>query len=159
MNLAAAMATGEFLLFLHADTLPPPDYTQVITRVLQSPTTSAGAFRFELSGNLPGTLLIEALVNLRCRLRGTPYGDQGLFVRRRIFRHAGRFPEWPVLEDLHLVRMLKRIGRIRTSAEAARTSPRRWQQGGTIRTFLRHQVMLAAYHIGVPARHIAKLRR
>jgi hypothetical protein len=54
--------------------------------------------------------------------------------------------------------MLKRIGHIRTSTEAARTSPRRWQQGGTIRTFLRHQLMLAAYRIGVPARHIAKLR-
>ena len=158
MNLAAAMATGEFLLFLHADTLPPPDYTQVITRVLQSPTTSAGAFRFELSGNLPGTFLIEALVNLRCRLRGTPYGDQGLFVRRRIFQHIGRFPDWPVLEDLHMVRLLKRLGPVRTAPQAARTSARRWEKGGTILTFLRHQLMLAAYHLGVPPRLIARLR-
>jgi rSAM/selenodomain-associated transferase 2/rSAM/selenodomain-associated transferase 1 len=158
MNLAAATATGEFLLFLHADTMPPTDYASIIRTILHAPGTSAGAFGFALSGKLSSASLIERMVNLRCRLFQTPYGDQGLFLRRRIFRHAGRFPEWPVLEDLHLVRILRRIGRVRTSTEIAHTSPRRWQNGGTIRTFLRHQLMLAAYHIGVPARHIAKFR-
>lgn len=158
MNLGAATATGEFLLFLHADTLPPSDYPAVIRTILQTPGTSAGAFRFALSGELPTASLIERCVNLRCRLFQTPYGDQGLFLRRRIFRQVGRFPDWPVLEDLHLVRMLRRLGRVRTADEAARTSPRRWQQGGTVLTFLRHQLMLAAYHLGVPARHIAKWR-
>ncbi len=158
MNLAASTATGEFLLFLHADTVPPTDYPAVIRAILHTPGTSGGAFRFALKGELRTAPLIERMVNLRCRLFQTPYGDQGLFLRRRIFHHAGRFPEWPVLEDLHLVRMLKRIGLIRTSAETAHTSPRRWQQGGTVRTFFRHQLMLAAYHIGVSARHIAKLR-
>lgn len=158
MNLAAASATGEFLLFLHADTMPPSDYTSIIRSILHAPGTSAGAFGFSLSGKLSSAPLIERMVNLRCRLFQTPYGDQGLFLRRRIFRHAGRFPDWPVLEDLHMVRILRRIGCVQTSSEAARTSPRRWQHGGTIRTFLRHQLMLAAYHIGVPARHIAKIR-
>ena len=158
MNLAAATATGEFLLFLHADTLPPENDPAIIRSILHTPGTSAGAFRFALKGELRTARLIEHMVNLRCHLFQTPYGDQGLFLRRRIFRHAGPFPKWPVLEDLHLVRMLKKIGRIHTSAEAARTSPRRWQKGGTLRTFLRHQLMLAAYHLGVPAKHIAKLR-
>jgi len=158
MNLAAAMATGEFLLFLHADTLPPPDYPQVISRVLQSPGTSAGAFRFALAGDLAGAPLIESLVHLRCRLQGTPYGDQGLFIRRRIFRHLGGFPDWPVLEDLHMVRRLKRLGPVRTAQQEAMTSPRRWENGGTVRTFLRHQLMLVAYHLGVPPRMIARLR-
>lgn len=158
MNLAAAMATGEFLLFLHADTLPPPEYPLVISRMLQSPSTSAGAFRFELAGDLRCAPLIEALVNLRCSLIGTPYGDQGLFIRRRIFRHLGGFPDWPVMEDLHMVRLLKRLGQVRTASQAARTSARRWQQGGTLRTFLRHQLMLVAYRLGVPPRVIAKLR-
>jgi hypothetical protein len=158
MNLAAATATGEFLLFLHADTMPPSDYASIIRAILTAPGTSAGAFGFALSGKLSSASLIERMVNLRCRLFQTPYGDQGLFLRRRMFRRAGRFPDWPVLEDLHLVRMLRRIGRVQTSTEIALTSPRRWQHGGTIRTFLRHQLMLAAYHIGVPARHIAKIR-
>jgi len=158
MNLAAATATGEFLLFLHADTMPPSDYPSVIRSILHAPGTSVGAFRFALTGGLRTASLIERMVNLRCRLFQTPYGDQGLFLRRRIFRHAGRYPDWPVLEDLHLVRMLRRIGRVRTSPEAARTSPRRWQQGGTVSTFLRHQLMLAAYRLSIPPRHIAKLR-
>jgi rSAM/selenodomain-associated transferase 2/rSAM/selenodomain-associated transferase 1 len=158
MNLAAAAATGEFLLFLHADTIPPPDCPSIIRTILQTPGTSAGAFRFALAGELRTSHLIERMVNLRCRLFQTPYGDQGLFLRRRVFWRAGRFPEWPVLEDLHLVRRLRKIGTVRIAAEAARTSARRWQKGGTIRTFLRHQLMLAAYHIGVPARHIARFR-
>ena len=158
MNLAAAMATGEFLLFLHADTLPPPGYPQIIRRLLQMPGTSAGAFRFELAGNLAAAPLIEPLVHLRCRLGGTPYGDQGLFLRRRIFRHLGGFPDWPVLEDLHFVRQLKRLGPVRLAPQAARTSARRWEDGGTARTFLRHQMMLIAYRLGIPPRMIAKLR-
>lgn len=93
MNLAAAMATGEFLLFLPADTMPPPEYPQVVTRLLQSPAVSAGAFRFELAGDVRSAPLIESLVELRCRLLGTPAGDQGLFMRRRIFHHVGGFPD------------------------------------------------------------------
>ncbi len=158
INLAAVMATGEFLLFLHADTMPPSDYSRVIQRVLQSPGTSAGAFRFALACNFAAAPLIESLVHLRCHLQGTPYGDQGLFIRRRIFRHLGGFPDWPVLEDLHLVRRLKQLGPVRTAHQAAMTSPRRWENGGIVRTFLRHQLMLAAYHLGVPPRLIARLR-
>ncbi len=159
MNRASAMATGEFLLFLHADTTPPPDFQQVITRMLQSPATSAGAFRFELIGDLPSAPLIESLVDLRCHLLGTPYGDQGLFMRRRIFQHVGGYPDWPVMEDLHLVRRLKHHGPVRTAPEAARTSARRWEECGTVRTFFRHQMMLAAYHLGVSAKFIARFRR
>lgn len=158
MNLAAANATGEFLLFVHADTLPPVDYPDVIRRVLQMPGTSAGAFRFQLAGDLAAAPLIEVFVQIRCQLVGTPYGDQGLFMRRRIFQHLGGFPDWPVMEDLHFVRRLKRLGAVRTAPETALTSARRWQSGGTIRTFLCHQLMLAAYFLHLPPRWIARLR-
>lgn len=158
MNAAAAIATGEFLLFLHADTLPPENFPQIISRILQQPGISAGAFSFALSGNLSTAHWIETLVNLRCRFFQTPYGDQGMFLRRQIFTHLGGFPDWQVMEDFHFIRRLKSLGRVSTAEEIAHTSPRRWQDGGTIRTFLRHQLMLGAYHIGVPARHIAKLR-
>ncbi len=158
MNVAAAMATGEFLLFLHADTLPPLDYGEVVGRILQKPGTSAGAFRFQLAGDLAAAPLIESLVHLRCDLLGMPYGDQGLFIRRSIFRHLGGFPDWPAMEDLHLVRRLKRLGPVRTAPQAALTSPRRWETGGIVRTFLRHQLMLAAYFLSVPPRWIARVR-
>ncbi len=158
MNLGASAATGEFLLFLHADTLPPSDFQQVVRRVLHSPGTSSGAFRFALAGEMRTSPIIEHLVNLRCRWLKTPYGDQGLFLRRRMFEHAGGFPDWPVMEDLHMVRALSRFGRVLISSEAARTSPRRWQRGGTLRTFLSHQVMFAAFHLGIPPRLINRLR-
>ncbi len=158
MNLGAAAATGEFLLFLHADTAPPPDFSSVIHRILLAPGVSAGAFSFSLEGELPAGEIISIMVNLRCRLFQTPYGDQGIFLRRSIFVLAECFPEWPVMEDLHIIRRLKRIGRIYIAKEAARTSQRRWEKRGTTRTFLRHQLMIAAYYIGVPAAHIAKLR-
>ncbi|MGL5017715.1 MAG: TIGR04283 family arsenosugar biosynthesis glycosyltransferase [Luteolibacter sp.] len=159
MNRAAAMATGEFLLFLHADTVPPPEYQQIVTRLLQSPGTSAGAFRFGLTGELPSASLIEFLVNLRCRLLGTPYGDQGLFMRRRIFQHLGGYPDWPVMEDLHLVHQLKRLSPVRVAEEAARISSRRWKKYGLVRTFLSNQLMLAFYHLGLPAKFIARFRQ
>ncbi|HUF62659.1 MAG TPA: hypothetical protein VMN36_11340 [Verrucomicrobiales bacterium] len=105
-------------------------------------------------GDLAAAPLIESLV----KLRNLPYGDQGLFIRRRVFRHIGGFPDWPVMEDLHLVRRLGKLGAVRTSAASILTSPRRWESSGVIATFLRHQLMLAAYYLGVPPRHISRLR-
>ena len=137
--------------------IAPQVGVHVITRLLQSPATSAGAFRFQLAGDLPGAPLIESVVNLRCRLLGTPYGGQGLSMRRRIFRHLGGYPDWPVMEDRHLVRQLNRLAAVRTAPEAARTATRRWANGGPLRTFPRHQRMLAAYHPGAPAEFIARL--
>ncbi len=158
MNYAASVATGEFLLFLHADTLPPPRFPEIVACTLQTPDTSAGAFRFQTNPDLPAAALIESLVYLRCNLRHIPYGDQGLFLRRSLFHSLGGFPEWPVMEDYHMVRRLGRIGNIRVTQEPAITSSRRWSEDGVIRTFLRHQLMLAAYHLGVPPARIARLR-
>lgn len=158
MNHGAAVATGEHLLFLHADTVPPASYEAVINRILGVPGTAVGAFRFELDSDLPAAPLIESLVSLRCQLQGTPYGDQGLFVRRHVFDHLGGFPEWPAMEDVDFVRRLKRMGKVRISDESARTSARRWRNQGVIRTFLGHQLMLASYRVGLSPRQIAKLR-
>lgn len=159
MNHAAARASGEFLLFLHADTRPPPDFPEIITRILQTPGTSGGAFRFRLDDSLSAAPILEALVHLRCGLRQLPYGDQGLFVRRSLFEHLGGFVEWPVMEDYQFVRALRDHGRVHTAAQAAITSSRRWQNDGVIRTFCRHQLMLIAFHLGVPPSGLAKLRR
>jgi len=159
MNAAATTATGGFLLFfLHADTRPPGNYPQIISGILQQPGTAAGGFRFALGGNLRSAPLIESLVNLRCRVFSTPCGDQGLFLRRKIHNHLEGFPEWPVLEDLNIIESLKSLDRVRIAAESATTSPRRWASGGTIRTFLRHQLMLTAYFAGFPPEKIAKPR-
>lgn len=62
------------------------------------------------------------------------------------------------MEDLHLVRQVKRLAAVRVAPEAARTAIRRWENGGMLRTFLRHQPMPAAYHLGAPAKFLARLR-
>jgi len=88
MNRAAAMATGEFLLFLHADTMPPPEYHQVVTRVLQTPAESAGMFRVGFKGGLSITPLIESPLNLRGQFLDTPHAIEGLIMRRSIFKYV-----------------------------------------------------------------------
>ena len=79
-------------------------------------------------------------------------------MRRSLFQHFGGFPDWPVMEDLHFVRQLRRVGEVSVTRDPARTSSRRWRDRGVVRTFLRHQLMLAAYYLGVPPARIAKLR-
>ena len=158
MNAAAAAATGEFLLFLHADTDPPEHFCDVIRRTLQVPGTAAGAFAFRLREPVPGGSLIEKGVALRCRLCSLPYGDQGLFLRRSLFTARHRFPGWPILEDVEFIRRLRKLGRIVTTPEASLTSSRRWQKDGFLRTLLRHQLILAGYALGISPQRLAEWR-
>jgi rSAM/selenodomain-associated transferase 2/rSAM/selenodomain-associated transferase 1 len=157
MNHAAQAASGEFVLFLHADTTPPPEYPQIIMRTLTS-GIAAGAFRFALREQIPFGSVIERLTRLRGSLLAMPYGDQGLFLRRSIFQALGGFREWPILEDVDMVKRLHCMGRIRITAESAPTSARRWQQGGMLRTFWRHQMILIGHRLGVPPERLAHWR-
>ncbi len=157
MNEAANHARGEHLLFLHADTVPPPDFTEIIARVL-APGVAVGAFRFALREKIALQGMIEGLTRLRGKVFATPYGDQGLFLRRSLFHAIGGFPDWPILEDVEMVKRLRRIGRICITAEAAPTSARRWQQGGVLRTFVRHQLILAGFRLGIPPEKLARWR-
>ena len=149
MNAAARVATGEHLLFLHADTEPPENFPALVARTLGRAAVTAGAFQFRLREPVVGGALIEWGVALRCALRQLPYGDQGLFMRRALFQSLGGFREWPSLEDLDMVRRLRALGRIAIIPEAAATSSRRWREGGVIRTFLRHQSILMAHALGM----------
>ena len=158
MNAAAVTATGEFLLFLHADTDPPEAFPEIVRKTLMVPGTGAAAFGFRLREPFTGRSLVEAFVSLRCRWSCLPYGDQGLFQRRRLFIASGGYPEWPILEDVAFVRRLRGIGRVRTTKEAAFTSSRRWQTCGVLRTFLRHQLILTGYVLGVSPERLAGWR-
>jgi hypothetical protein len=158
MNLAAASATGEFLLFLHADTIPPAGFPEMIAEILNCPGTSAGAFRFKLDDEIGTASLIEALVHLRCELFSNPYGDQGIFLRRSVFENIGGYPEWDILEDCGLIRKARKRGKIRISNKAALTSSRRWVAGGTVKTFFRHQLILAGFSLRIPCHILAHIR-
>ena len=155
MNAGARVARGECLLFLHADTRLPPGYEQEVRRVLDLPGVVAGAFALQIAGTGWRLRLVERAANLRSRLFELPYGDQGLFLRAEVFRSLGGFPELPLMEDLELVRLLRRRGKIMTSPLAAATSARRWESVGVVRATLLNQFFLLAYLLGMPPRRIA----
>lgn len=158
MNAAASIATGELLLFLHADTDPPEGFPSLVSTILDQAAVAAGAFRFALREPVRGGALIEMGVALRCSLRQLPYGDQGLFLRRALFQSLGGFRDWPILEDLEMVRRLRALGRIVITNEAALTSSRRWRESGLVRTFLRHQFILLAHSLGAKPASLASAR-
>jgi len=152
-NAGAAIAAGEILLFLHADTHLPLGFTDAIRDCLARPDVVAGAFCLEIGGEGWGLRLIERLANWRSRWLGMPYGDQGLFTRQESFAAVGGFPDQEIMEDFELVRRLKKLGRIAVLDLPVRTSARRWQRLGVARTTLINQLVFFGYFLGIaPAR-------
>ena len=155
MNAGAEKAQGDFLLFLHADTLLPAGFPFWIRKILAQPNVAAGAFSFRLDASGPGLRLIEWVANWRSRFLQVPYGDQGLFLRSSLFREMGGFRDMPIMEDFEFIRRLRQEGRIRTVPVAAITSARRWQAVGLWRTTLLNQAIVLAYWAGIPPARLA----
>ncbi|HFQ80901.1 MAG TPA: glycosyltransferase [Desulfobacterales bacterium] len=150
MNHGAEAARGGIFLFLHADTLLPPDFQHHIMRIMRQPNTAAGAFRFAMDRRGRGNRLVEVGTNLRTRLLQLPYGDQAIFVSSVLFKKAGGYASQPILEDVLLIKALKKYGRIRIAPVAAITSDRRWQRLGLFKTTLINQAIMAGYLLGLP---------
>ena len=112
MNAGAAIATGDWLLFLHADTRLPPNWRGAIAAADADPRVSIGCFRFALDSTSPFARVIELGVRLRVAAFRLPYGDQALFVRRERFRQSGGYADVPIMEDVELVQRLRRQGRL-----------------------------------------------
>jgi rSAM/selenodomain-associated transferase 2/rSAM/selenodomain-associated transferase 1 len=156
MNAGAALARGEVLLFLHADTRLDEGFDAAVCSVLRESGIAAGAFALRIDGGGRRLRVVERGVQIRSRVLGLPYGDQALFVRADTFREIGGYPEMPIMEDVELVRRLRRRGRIAMVDVAARTSGRRWQRLGVWQTTFLNQVCLAAYFLGVSPGRIAR---
>ena len=156
MNAGAAIATGEFLLFLHADTLPPPDYSELVRSSLAEPGVAGGAFEFAIAGEFLGRRLVEHGTNWRARWRRLPYGDQGIFVRRATFAEVGGFAALPIMEDYELVRRLRSVGTIVIAPGVALTSGRRWQRLGAVGTTLFNQIIILGYLTGISPARLAR---
>ncbi|NIR28281.1 MAG: glycosyltransferase family 2 protein [Gammaproteobacteria bacterium] len=140
MNAGAARAQGEWLLFLHADTLLPPDALGNIARL--GAEVHAGGFRHRFSGNGWSLRLISIMDNLRCRSTRIIYGDQAMFVRRRLFHLLGAFPEDPVLEDLRFCEKLVRVTRPVFLDATVVTDSRKFVKMGIWRSLARVAVIL-----------------
>ncbi|MCH7885528.1 MAG: TIGR04283 family arsenosugar biosynthesis glycosyltransferase [Planctomycetes bacterium] len=158
LAVGASIATGDTLLFLHADTSLPSGFDDYVFGALDQPGVCAGAFRLLIDGEGRSFRLIEKMVNFRSRARQMPYGDQAIFVRARVLHEAGGFPDLPIMEDYVLIRRLQRIGRVVIAPATVVTSARRWIDHGVWRTTLRNQVCIAAYRLGVSPARIARWR-
>ena len=156
MNAGAARATGDILLFLHADTRLPDNYDDCIRTALNQDQISAGAFSLGIDSDASGLRIVENVANWRSRFFQMPYGDQALFVSREIFNQIGGYPDYPIMEDFEFVRRLKRLGKIAILPESVRTSPRRWQNLGILKTWLLNQLIILAYYCGISPKRLSK---
>ena len=159
MNAGAAAARADWLLFLHADTHLPAAWRTAIAEADARANVALGCFRFALDSRAWFARILEAGVRVRVRLLGLPYGDQALFVRRSHFERAGGFAELPIMEDVDLVRRMRRAGALFRSPLPAVTSARRWERDGWIRRTARHLLLISLYFCGVSPERLVRLDR
>jgi rSAM/selenodomain-associated transferase 2 len=157
MNAGARAATGDVLLFLHADVRLPDDALRRVEEALADPEIVAGAFRtWTVADGRSWLSPLLHLADLRSRYSGLPYGDQALFVRAEAFRQAGGFPEQPLMEDLELSRRLRRLGRIHIVRARVIVSGRRFLARPVFYT-LAVNLFPMLYAAGVPASALKRL--
>lgn len=159
MNLGAAVATGNILLFLHADTQLPPGYQEMVKEALSQPKTIAGAFQLAIDGPQRSLRLVETMVNWRSRFLSLPYGDQAIFLKASTFQKIGGFSNIPIMEDFELIQRLKRQGKITIVPTSVITSSRRWHKLGIFQTTLINQLIVIGYYLGVPPVQLARWYR
>lgn len=134
MNAGAAVAAGDVLWFVHADTRADPAVARDLSQLVSDPAFVWGRFGVRLAGERRLFRLVARLMNLRSRLSGIATGDQGICVRRWAFEAVGGFPEIPLMEDIALSRSLRGLAWPRCLPTRLTTSSRRWERDGAWRT-------------------------
>ena len=151
MNSGALVASGEALVFLHADTRLPERADELVFAALAR--AQWGRFDVRIASRRPLLRLVACAMNLRSRLTGIATGDQAMFVRREAF--CG-FPELPLMEDIALSRLLKRRGRPACVRARVTTSARRWEARGVLRTIVLMWRLRLLYALGAPPQRLAR---
>lgn len=157
MNRGAAIAKGEILLFLHADTFLPDAAPELIKNVLsRDKDLVGGAFSLGIDDDRLPLKIIEFFANLRSRITRAPYGDQSIFLKKDYFDRVNGFSEIPIMEDLELMTRIRKKGhRIHILKQKSVTSSRRWKKEGIAVCTLRNWLIRILYHLGIPADRLA----
>jgi rSAM/selenodomain-associated transferase 2 len=156
MNHGAAHASGDVLLFLHADCLLERGTLESVRRTLGRRDVIAGCFRMRVQARHWLYRLIDAAATARVRLTGIAYGDQGLFLRRETFEEAKGFPPLRLMEDVFLSLWLRRRGKVAVAPSHVLVSPRRWERQGIVRQTLRNWTLTALAAAGVHPDQLAR---
>lgn len=157
MNAGAAKASGDILLFLHADTLLPEGAFVKITDALANGCFIGGAFDLGIKNRRWIFRLISRCASWKHRLTRVPYGDQAIFILRSYFEELGGYPDIPLMEDVELMKRVKRKGwRIIILRDAVKTSARKWEKDGVVYTVVRNWILQALYLMGLPAELLVK---
>jgi rSAM/selenodomain-associated transferase 2 len=158
LRAGAEAARGNWLLFLHADTLPGRGWREAVQAHLDVYPDKGGCFRFRLPDKAWQARVIERGVAARVSLLALPYGDQGLLVPRSLYEAIGGFRPMPLMEDVDIVRRIGRR-RLRVLEEDAFTSSERWLRDGWFRRSARNLACLGLYQFGVSSERIARFYR
>jgi rSAM/selenodomain-associated transferase 2 len=153
MNAGASVATGDVLLFLHADTHLPPDAGALVASALADPRAVGGSFFLGFDSAHP--ILRLSSIASRLNVRWATYGDQAFFLRRTVFEQVGGFAPLPLFEDVDLQSRVRRLGRCVKIQKPVTSSARRFLRVGVVRQQLRNALLLVAYHLGVPPTRLA----
>ena len=157
MNTGAAQASGDILLFLHADTVGPQNIDEIIISALNNTNKCWGRFNIKLSGKHWLFRIIETLMNLRSCITAIATGDQGIFVSRQVFNRLSGFDNIPLMEDIELSQRLKKMCRpcCVTTAHLL-TSSRRWEKNGIFKTVILMWSLRLKYFFGTSPAQLAR---
>ena len=151
----AAAACGDWLLFLHADTVLDEGWESEVAAFMSGDVERAATFRYALDDTRLRARVLETVVALRCAAIALPYGDQGLIISRRFYARIGGFGAMPLMEDVDIVRRIGR-GRLTVLRHAAVTSAERYRREGFARRALRNLACVTMFYLHVPPKVILR---
>ena len=157
MNSGAELATGDVLLFLHADTTLPEGVERIISEI--EGDTFWGRFDVRLSGKRLIFRIIDSMMNLRSRITSVATGDQAIFVKRSLFEKVGGYPEIALMEDIAISKQLRRVVKPVCVRNKVVTSSRRWEDRGVIKTLLLMWKLRLYYFFGMSPQKISRMYR
>ena len=157
MNAGASVAKGDILIFLHADTELPLAAFARIESLMDRSRYVGGAFTLGIQSEKLAYKALTRWVSLRGRITGIPYGDQAIFIAKDYFNRMGGYREIPLMEDVELMRRIKKKGgKICVLPDRVMTSPRRWEEEGFIYVNLRNTLLLILYLLGAAPERLVR---